>query len=256
MASTLWQRARSRLATRVRGDRRPPGQRLLTVAVCFLAGLMITVSAISARGTDLRPGRNTDLVDLVRSESARGTALAEQVASLRQEVDELTAAAGTPVAGSERTAELSRQVGLEPVAGPGVTVTLTDAPVEVEPAGVDSDLLVVHQQDIQAVVNVLWRGGAEAMTIQGQRVTSTTGIKCVGNVVVLHGVPYAPPYVIAAVGEPGALEAALAGSSDVAVYRQYVEAYGLGYEQRRSSRLELPGFTGRTTLSWAEPAGS
>ena len=52
----------------------------------------------------------------------------------------------------------------------------------------------MHQQDIQAVVNALWAGGAEAMTIQGQRVISTTGIKCVGNTVVLHGVPYSPPY--------------------------------------------------------------
>ena len=58
----------------------------------------------------------------------------------------------------------------------------------------------MHQQDIQAVVNALWAGGAEAMTIQGQRVVSTTGIKCVGNVVILHGVPYSPPYRISAIG--------------------------------------------------------
>ena len=51
------------------------------------------------------------------------------------------------------------------------------------------------------MVNALWSGGAEAMTIQGQRVISTTGIKCVGNTVLLHGVPYSPPYVITAVGD-------------------------------------------------------
>ncbi|MVA74782.1 DUF881 domain-containing protein [Auraticoccus sp. F435] len=214
---------------------------------------MITVSAINARGTDLRPARNTDLADLVRSESARNSDLAAEVAEMRAEVDRLTAASGTVPADTERASELSRQVGLEPVAGPGVTVTLTDAPVSIDPVGVDGDLLVVHQQDIQAVVNVLWQGGAEAMTIQGQRVIPTTGIKCVGNTVVLHGVPYAPPYVISAVGEPGALEAALAGSPQVGIYRQYVEAYGLGYAQRTESRLELPGFTGGTTLSWAGP---
>src|SRR5690606_12130196 len=87
-----------------------------------------------------------------------------------------------------------------PVSGPGVRVVLTDAPADVRPAGVDDDALVVHQQDIQAVVNALWAGGAEAMTIQGQRVIATTGIKCVGNSVVLHGIPYAPPYVIEAIG--------------------------------------------------------
>ena len=90
--------------------------------------------------------------------------------------------------------------------GPAVTVTLSDAPkAEVDRAVKDgkttADQLVVHQQDIQAVVNALWSGGAEAMTLQKQRVVSTTGIKCVGNTVVLHGVPYAPPYVITAVGD-------------------------------------------------------
>ena len=93
--------------------------------------------------------------------------------------------------------------------GPTVSVTLDDAPSSVAANGVDADLLVVHQQDIQAVVNALWSGGAEAMTIQGQRVISTTGIKCVGNTVVLHGVPYAPPYVISAIGDQDRLEAAL-----------------------------------------------
>ncbi|WP_231946451.1 DUF881 domain-containing protein [Auraticoccus monumenti] len=235
----------------MRRDRPTPRRRLLTVAVCFVAGLMITVSAINARGTDLRPGRNTDLVDLVRSEAARSSELAGRVSDLRAEVDQMATGAGSTGEDVERSARLGQQVGLDPVGGPGVTVTLTDAPASIDPVGVDGDLLVVHQQDIQAVVNVLWQGGAEAMTIQGQRVISTTGIKCVGNTVVLHGIPYAPPYVISAVGEPGALEAALAGSEYVGVYRQYVDAYGLGYEQRAETRLELPGFTGVTTLRWA-----
>ena len=106
-------------------------------------------------------------------------------------------------------AEKSVQVGLTPVTGPSVTVTLDDAPESVTGEGVDQDLLVVHQQDIQAVANELWRGGAEAMTIQGQRVIATTGIKCVGNTVVLHGIPYAPPYRISAIGDPVELQAAL-----------------------------------------------
>ena len=56
------------------------------------------------------------------------------------------------------------------------------------------------------MVNALWSGGAEAMTLQKQRVISTTGIKCVGNTVVLHGVPYAPPYEITAIGDLDALQ--------------------------------------------------
>ena len=125
--------------------------------------------------------------------------------------------------------------GFEAVRGPALTVALTDAPKEdidaaVEEGDVERDELVVHQQDIQAVVNALWIGGAEAMTLQGQRVISTTGIKCVGNTVVLHGVPYAPPYEITAIGDRHRAAAALDDSDYVAGYRTYVDAYDLGYE--------------------------
>ena len=80
-----------------------------------------------------------------------------------------------PIWPTELAEQASAQAGFTPVTGPPVTVTLDDAPASITADGVDPDLLVVHQQDIQAVVNALWRGGAEAMTIQGQRVISTTG---------------------------------------------------------------------------------
>jgi uncharacterized protein YlxW (UPF0749 family) len=221
--------------------------------VLVVTGLLVVVSASSARGIDLRPGRNTDLVSLVQSESRRNTTLAAQVTRLRAEVDTL-AAAQTDTGGADLTAELaekSAQVGLTPVTGPSVTVTLDDAPASVTGEGVDQDLLVVHQQDIQAVANELWRGGAEAMTIQGQRVIVTTGIKCVGNTVVLHGIPYAPPYRISAIGDPVKLQAALASSDYIRIYRQYVDAFRLGYEVTVSSKSDFPGYQGSVDLQYA-----
>ncbi len=111
----------------------------------------------------------------------------------------------------DEVAALRGPAGFEKVHGPAITVVLSDAPKDeinsaVENGEVTADQLVVHQQDIQAVVNALWAGGAEAMTLQEQRVISTTGIKCVGNTVVLHGVPYAPPYEITAIGDLDALQ--------------------------------------------------
>ena len=132
-------------------------------------------------------------------------------------------------------------------------VTLTDAPNDVKPAGVDDDALVVHQQDIQAVVNALWKGGAEAVSIQGQRIITTSGIKCVGNSVVLHGIPYAPPYVIEAIGDAGRMAAALKESRALTIYRQYAEAYGLGYRETTESSLSLPAFQGALGITHAKP---
>lgn len=225
-----------------------------SVVICLVAGFMIGTSASLAQGTDLRGGRNVDLISMVAAESQRNAELAGEVARARDEVDRLSGATdvgGMPAAQLE-AAELAAHT--LPMRGPGVTVVLDDAPSWVSPPDVDPDLLVVHQQDIQAVVNALWKGGAEAMTIQGQRVVSTTGIKCVGNTVVLHGIPYAPPYRIEAIGDPDALEAALADSEYVTNYQDYVAAYGLVYQQRRSADLTFPAYEGRIELQYASPA--
>ncbi|HOA28248.1 MAG TPA: DUF881 domain-containing protein, partial [Arachnia sp.] len=214
-----WVRRRAeRVRERVRRNqsrRRTLGGRIGTVAVCVLAGVMMTVAALAARGTDLRSDRTADMRDLIVTQSSRNEELRGDVAAL---TDEVRALAGRQPGGGELTERLAvaeEAAGLTDLVGPGLRVTLTDAPTDVKPAGVSDDALVVHQQDIQAVVNALWAGGAEAMTIQGQRVISTTGIKCVGNTVVLHGVPYAPPYVIEAIGDADSLLAAINDSPSI-----------------------------------------
>ena len=244
---------RARNAQRRRDRDRRPLARAVTAAICAIAGLLIIISAMHAQGTDLRPARNTDLVSIVQSQSRQNTELTRRLTALRQEVDGLTAR------GSEQSdlhPELSRQsrrVGLTPVSGPAVTVILDDAPSSVAANGIEPDLLVVHQEDIQAVVNALWSGGAEAMTIQGQRVISTTAVKCVGNTVVLHGIPYGPPYKVSAIGDQARLRAALAASEPIQIYQQYVESYGLVFREKSEPKVEFPAHEGSTDLAYAEP---
>ncbi len=227
---------------------RQPGMllKLASVLVLFLAGFMIAASASTSGGQDLRPARNTNLIDLVQKQAQRNKDLQQQVATLRQEIRELSGQQSQQ--SSAELDALRSSTGMTPVRGPAVRVTLDDAPLSVQPPGVDDDLLVVHQQDIQMVVNVLWEAGAEAMTIQGQRVTTLTGIKCVGNTVVLHGVPYAPPYEITAIGDQQDLVAALDNSAEVAVYRQYTEAYSLGYAQQTVAVVTMPAYRGSLEL--------
>ena len=136
-------------------------------------------------------------------------------------------------------------------------MVLSDAPKEeidraVEKGEVTADQLVVHQQDIQAVVNALWSGGAEAMTLQKQRVISTTGIKCVGNTVVLHGVPYAPPYEITAIGDLDSLQDSLDSSDYIAGYKTYVDAHNLGYEVSTDDDVTMPAYDGSSDLRYAK----
>jgi uncharacterized protein YlxW (UPF0749 family) len=229
---------------------------MLTAMVCVLAGLMVVVSAVNARGTDLRPGRNTDLVSLVQSQSRRNADLARRVSAVRAQVDVLSAVENPDSGLQAQLERVTAAAAFTALSGPAVTVTIDDAPETVAADGIDADLLVVHQQDIQAVVNALWSGGAEAMTIQGQRVISTTGVKCVGNTVVLHGIPYAPPYVISALGDIGRLQTALAGSAPLQIYQQYVAAYGLVYSEEVVQRAHFPAHEGSLDLRYARAPGS
>jgi uncharacterized protein YlxW (UPF0749 family) len=244
---------RARAAQRRRDRQRRPLGRILTAVVCVFAGLLVMASALNARGTDLRPGRNTDLVSLVQAQSRRNADLTRKLTAVRAQVDALTAAQNQTSDLGPQLAEQARLAGLTAVTGPAVSVTLDDAPSSVAANGIDADLLVVHQQDIQSVANVLWAGGAEAMTIQGQRVISTTGIKCVGNTVVLHGIPYAPPYVISAIGNPDRLRAALATAEPIRIYKQYVEAYGLVYTEQSQGRVTFGAHEGSLELQYAQP---
>jgi uncharacterized protein YlxW (UPF0749 family) len=233
--------------------------RLLVAVVCVLAGVLLVTSAISSHGTELRAGRYGDLDSLVNQEANDVAGLRAQAADLNDQVNRLTTALGTHAArrAQRRANALAGPAGLEPVSGAGVTISLDDAPEDVQKsADIDVSKLVVHQQDIQAVANALWAGGARAITIQGQRLVSTTGIKCVGNTVVLHDVPYAPPYVLSAVGSPQALVASVDASPYIGYYMQVVRAYDLGWSLEVKSHLRLPAYEGSTDLHYARAASS
>ena len=176
------------------------------LSICVLAGFLFVAASVNADGTDLRPAGG-DVGSLLKERSDRIDDRRATARKLRADIDTLSASVSGAALDDyrDKVAKLESPTGLTALEGPGVRVTLTDAPKSVDPGGADPNLLVVHQQDIQAFVNALWVGGAEAVSLQGQRLISTTGIKCVGNTVVLDGVPYSPPYVIEAIGDTSSM---------------------------------------------------
>lgn len=220
---------------------------LVVAGVAFVAGLLFATSAtVFAGSDDSRPG---DLRSLVREESERLDARNLEVEELRLQVSDLQDSLAQNI--DPATPAMAIAVGLEPVTGPGVKVMLSDAPSSATSSNPDD--LVVHQQDLQAVVNALWLGGADAISIQGQRVVSTTAVRCVGNVLLLHGRTYSPPYLIEAVGDPKSLISAVEKDDSVDLFLQYVDAYGLGWSLSEEKSLLLPAYTGTRTLSFASP---
>ena len=220
--------------------------------ITLLAGFGMAVSAVAANGTDLRGGRSATLHDLVvrqAEELERETAATD---NLRQSVSELAERlGGIDLTSARADAEVLTPVaGLSAVEGPGVIVTLQDAPKTLD--DVDPDLLVIHQQDVQSVVNALWRGGAEAIMIMDQRLIASSAVKCVGNTLLLQGRVYSPPYRIQAIGDAKRLQRALDDESGVQLLKDLARVYGIGYEVASSPLIRMPEFTGSISLPYSE----
>ena len=233
--------------------------RAATPVVLVVAGLLLATTARTSHSASLRDTGTGRLADLVAAQQRQVSAATATERRLQQEVDAMTAAGAQRdaqvAAVRDRGAALAGPVGLLPVHGPGYTVSLDDAPRDAAVAPgyrtPSPDDLVVHQQDVQAVVNALWAGGGEAMTIMGQRVIATSAVRCVGNTLLLHGQVYSPPFVVSAIGDPARLAAAVAAAPGVRLFREYAKAYGLRIGTRRDALLAFPGYDGPLRLDYA-----
>ena len=244
------------------GDERPRRSpwRVGVPVVCLLAGLMIGATHGVSRGGEIRRSDAPRLVDLVRSEQSAVGRLSTERDTLSNTIDSTHGRSSDKAlaAMQRRSAELASGAGLEPVHGPGLTVTLNDAQRDANgrfPRDASPDDLVVHQQDIQAVMNALWSAGAEAIQMQDQRIIATSVARCVGNTLLLNGRTYSPPYTITAIGDANAMQAALAAAPLVILYKQYVVRFGLGYAEHAVTDAHVVGHTEPLRMHFAQPAG-
>lgn len=231
----------------------------LTAAVFALAGLIFVTSANTAKGTDIRTDSSLlKLSDLIQQRSEKNAELDESTASVRADIDALAQRDdGSTRAQDAELAALERAAGTRKLTGAAVGVTLNDAPPDAtanpgypEPQPND---LVIHQQDLQAVVNALWQGGARGIQVMDQRLISTSAVRCVGNTLILQGRVYSPPYKVTAVGDQEKLKQALNDSAAIQNYQLYVKAYGLGWKVDEHDRTTLPGYSGTVDLHYARP---
>lgn len=227
---------------------------MLVPVVLLLAGLLFTTTATTANGTELRNDRRPELANLITTRKLDVAAAESEAGSLRQKIESQTGAeAGSDARVAEQRSRAQRQLapaGLVAVHGPGITVRLNDAPRRPDgtrPTGSPDDL-VVHQQDVQAVVNALWSGAAEAMSIMGVRVISTSAVRCVGNTLLLDGRVFSPPFTVTAIGDPALLQHALDASAGVRAFRGAAVDFGLGYEVKVEGDVAVPAYDGSIAL--------
>jgi uncharacterized protein YlxW (UPF0749 family) len=219
---------------------------------CAGVGFLVGIVALGrpAVPPDRLP-RQFVLANLIDKQQQQDALLRRQVAQLRRQIDALrSAAAGQnggagPAEDQLRTADLVS--GLTAVQGPGLRVVLDDSDLTTAPSGNINDL-VIHSQDIQAAVNALWRSGAEAISIDGERLVSTSAVLCVGNTLLLNGTVHSPPYTIDAVGA-----ASSRFEADPLVRRLHADAttFRLRFAVDEVGELVLPAFTGAITTHFA-----
>ncbi len=226
-------------------------------ALCFILGLLVagslqTVSTIRRSGT--APGRVGFGGGISPSMTATLRQREKEIADLREKQtaleNVLAEGSGKLQALNEELQKVKLLSGLTEVEGPGIFMMLQDSKRRSNRA-FESERLIVHDYDLQMLVNELTASGAEAISINGQRVISRTAIRCVGPAIMVNSVPVVPPFEILAIGDPGTLAGGLnlpggylddLRATDPAMFRL-----------ERRERVRVPAYTGSTEVRWAKP---
>ena len=227
----------------------------VSVSVVLIMALVGWLLAVNVRlnRTEYYP---TDTAGMVEEQTAKMEKLSGEVDDLSAKIAALDALESPDASdGTDASADGADADGeaagttLPAVSGPGLSVTLDDSPLRAQAANDPQhvDAYVIHQQDIEAVVNALWAGGAESMMIMDQRVRPNTAVRCVGNTLLLEDKKYAPPYTVSAIGNIKSLQSALDSSEAISIYKDYVRVYGLGWKVQTSDKLEFPEASAQLT---------
>lgn len=233
--------------------RRSKGE-LAVVVVCAIVGFLLAAQLrtvqLTGAADQATAVRLETLQDLYNELTAQRDGLAEQVNQLQGELALYRDQAASGQAGSEALrAELDQleiTAGLTDVEGPGVTVILEDS-ASANLTGDEADYLI-HDSDLLSVINELRSAGAEAISLNGERILATSEVRCTGAVVTVNGRRYAAPYIIFAIGDPDTLYSALTMRSGVA---DVLSQWGITVKVTASDLLLIPKYNGSVDYQYA-----
>jgi uncharacterized protein YlxW (UPF0749 family) len=244
--------------------RRRRGQGLVALTL-VLAGLLASVTyQEAASGAEGRQEVRAALRQDIRDETDRADDLDAQLGELTTEVNHTRAAALAASAVGQRALEqlatAEQQAAQVPVTGPGLEVTLGNAPAaaDSDPIGGSDEVAqagVVQDSDLQQVVNALWSSGAEAVSINGQRLGPTTAVRQAGGAILVDFQPVSSPYEVQAIGDPDSLTNRFLSTPEASFVAGLTRLYGVVFDFARSDDLKLPAATS-PELRNARPLGS
>ena len=236
--------------------REPTSQRRwLLAVVAVLIGVMFAVAAVqTTRSAPVLESERAGLINRVQSAEGRQDELRARATALSAEITTLrTAALGGDAAAQVLESEIARlslKVGTVAVTGPGVVLVVDDAAGTSDPPQPGDRVLDL---DLQILANGLWRAGAEAVAINGHRLSAVTAIRGAGEAITVDYRSLTRPYRIEAIGDPRTLPARFGESAAGAWWHDLEQNRGMRYELGESKALTLPADPG-LTLRWAEVA--
>lgn len=227
----------------------------LTLVFILLGFLLATAFSTQQRLED-RPGtRKDNLIQFIRKQRREQKRLGAQLTEVREELGYIDAeradSEGVLAAHSQELERLRSRAGLVPVTGPGLELTVGDA--QRIPPDVNPDSFLIHDYDLQMIVNALWRGGAEALAVNGERFVASTGIRSAGSIILINSRPQPGPYRVRAIGDAEGLVLALKQDNYAAMLLgESAAQFGLQIDTRPQEKMTLPGYTGGVKLSTKE----
>jgi uncharacterized protein YlxW (UPF0749 family) len=233
------------------GARLQVGRTTLVLTLCALVLGALLVAQLQAEAPrapaeiDTRPGLAASTIQRLEAEQAD---LKRAIKDARERLSALGRnATSADARHAELSAELEREkvlAGVVPLAGRGLQVALDDSATTKLPADADPSNYIVHEYQLRDVLNLLWASGAEAVSLNGERIVATTSVYCVGSTILVNDTRLSPPYVFLAIGDPAPLEAALNSPSNLKALKARVKSYGVQLVVARQSSIDVPAYTG------------
>ncbi|WP_432825300.1 DUF881 domain-containing protein [Dactylosporangium sp. CA-092794] len=226
-----------------RGGAPPPRSgRWLTAAAMLIIGFLLAVAyhQVVAAAPGTTKARD-DLVADVRSRQRAADDLQRRAAELRDQVDQARDNALADSDSAARLKNLAAANGTGKVTGDGVAVRVADAPAQVDPVtgqAAADNLGQVLDRDLQDIANGLWQAGAEAVAVNGQRLTATSTIRAAGGVILVDFRPVTSPYEVTAIGPPDIADT-FGGSATAKRFKRYVEEYRMQFSVKKRTNLTL-----------------
>ena len=239
---------------------RRPSLSARAVIPALVVGLLAFLLTVDLRTQDsaskINSTRRSELAAIVAERQQRTAALESRLAQLRAQVAAIAASAGSATLQELRAAtdSMGALSGTTDLTGPGLIVRLTDAKAADQSSN-NADTRI-QDVDIQEVVNALWAAGAEALSVNGQRLVSTSAIRNAGSAVLVNFRVLTSPYVIGAIGDANAMRSSFEGSDIAKRFRGWAQVYGLGFSIEQPSTIQVPAFAGSLNFRYARVQGA